>query len=60
MPHGQPEAVRAEVRRLVDILGRGGRFILATSHLIMDDVPVGNVVAMYDEAKEYAPAFIEA
>ena len=55
MPHGRPDAVRAEVRRLVDTLGKGGRFILAPSHLLMDDVPVGNVLAMYNEARTYVP-----
>ena len=56
MPHGGPDVVRAEVRRLVDTLGKGGRFILATSHLLMDDVPIGNVLGMYNEAETYVPS----
>jgi hypothetical protein len=43
------------VRRLSDILGEGGRYILSTSHFLMDDVPVENVVALYDEARSYWP-----
>lgn len=51
LPMGSPAEVRAEVRRLATTLGRGGRFILANSHLLMDDVPTENVLAMYDEAR---------
>jgi len=40
----------------VDVLGRGGRYILASSHLMGDEEPVENVVAMYDEARSYRPA----
>ena len=43
--------VRCEVQRLIRILGEGGRYILATSHFLMNDVPVENVVALYDEAR---------
>ncbi len=55
MPYGRPDDVRAEVRRLIDILGHEGGFILSSSHDLMDDVPVENIVAMYDEAISYYP-----
>lgn len=53
LPQGSPADVRREVRRLIDILGTDGRFILASMHFLMDDVPVENVLAMYDEARTY-------
>lgn len=53
LPYGSPDQVRAEVRRLVDILGKGGGYILASQHLLMDDVPAENVLAMYYEACSY-------
>jgi uroporphyrinogen decarboxylase len=53
LPHASPEAVRSEVRRLADTLGKNGRFILANMHLLMEDVPTANVLAMYDEARRY-------
>jgi uroporphyrinogen decarboxylase len=56
MPYGSVEDVRREVRWLVDTLGVGGRYILAPSHFLMDDVPVANVIALYDEARTYSPA----
>lgn len=55
LPFGSADDVRAEVRRLVDILGVGGRFILASTHLLMEDAPYENVLAMYDEAHSYVP-----
>ena len=53
LPLGNPTDVRREVRRLIDTLGKGGRYILASMHFLMDDVPVENVLAMYDEATTY-------
>ncbi len=55
LPYGTSDDVRREVRRLVDILGKGGRYILTSMHLLMDDVPVENALAMYDEARSYRP-----
>ena len=54
LPFGTPEEVRAEVRRVIDILAPGGGFCLAPSHdLMLADFPPENVIAMYDEAYEY-------
>jgi uroporphyrinogen decarboxylase len=53
LPNGSPEDVRDQVRRLIEILGEGGGYVLASQHLLMDDVPVENVLAMYDEAYTY-------
>lgn len=50
LPHGTPEDVRAEVRRLIDTLGRGGGYILGPSHAIQAGTPPANIVAMFDEA----------
>ena len=51
LPRGSEQEVRDEVRRLIDIFGKGGRFILSSMHLLMDDVPARNVLAMFDEVK---------
>jgi uroporphyrinogen decarboxylase len=53
LPHGTTEQVRAEVRLLIDTLGKGGGYILGPAHSLLDDVPVENVLAMYDEARRY-------
>ena len=51
LPHGTPEDVRAGVGNLIDALGEDGGYILGPSHSLLDDVPVTNVLAMYDEAR---------
>jgi uroporphyrinogen decarboxylase len=52
---GTEQQVRAETRRMIDILGHDGRYIVAPSHdYLLPEVPACNIVAMYDEAKKYS------
>jgi uroporphyrinogen decarboxylase len=53
LPHGTPDEVRAEVRRVIDTLGPGGGLMLGAVHTVMGDVPAENVLAMVDEAVSY-------
>ena len=56
--HGSPEDVRRETRRIIDILGYDGRYIVAPSHdLMMEEIPPQNIVAMYDEGGKYSHKF---
>jgi uroporphyrinogen decarboxylase len=55
LPFGTTDETRREVRRLVEIMGRGGRYILSSSHNLLDDVPAKNILAMYDEARTFQP-----
>jgi uroporphyrinogen decarboxylase len=50
LPHGSPEEVAAEVRRVVGELAPGGGYLLASVHTIMRDVPAANILAMVDAA----------
>jgi uroporphyrinogen decarboxylase len=50
LPHGTPDAVRAEVRRRIQDLAPGGGYILSSVHCIQPDVPPENVCAMFEEA----------
>lgn len=50
LPHGTVQEVREEVRHRLDVVGKGGGYILAPAHTIEPDVPVENVLAMYAEA----------
>ena len=50
LPFGTPDEVRKETRRMIDLMGRGGGYILATVHNIQAEVPPENIVAMFDEA----------
>ncbi|MCR4425109.1 MAG: hypothetical protein NUW23_02810 [Firmicutes bacterium] len=49
---GRPRDVRDEVLRRVDECGQDGGLILAPSNVITDDVPLENVVALYETVRE--------
>jgi len=53
LPHGTPEEVRAEVKRVISILGEGGGYMLASVHTIMQEVPAENILAMVDAVEEF-------
>ena len=53
LPHGQPSEVAAEVRRVIDVLGPGGGYLLSSVHTVMNDVPADNILAMVDTAASY-------
>ncbi len=53
LPNGTPAEIRAEVRRVIDILGPGGGYMVSSVHTVMDDVPAENVLAMVDAVEEY-------
>ncbi len=53
LPHGTPDEVRAEVRRVIDILGPGGGYLVSSVHTVMTDVPAENILAMVDAVEEY-------
>jgi uroporphyrinogen decarboxylase len=57
LPQGTPEQVRAEVRRMFEVMGPGGGWVLAAVHNIQPDVPPENVLAMFDAGRHcrYAP-----
>jgi uroporphyrinogen decarboxylase len=55
--HGSVEDVRSEVERRIEVLGRGGGYVLGAVHNIQPDVPVDNVVAMYEHARAYTPSY---
>jgi Uroporphyrinogen-III decarboxylase len=46
LPFATPEQVKMETRALMDILGRGGGYIVAPTHSIPGDVPVENIMAL--------------
>ena len=53
LPFGTPDEVRAEVKRIIEILGRDGGYMLSSVHTIMPDVPPENILAMVDAAVEF-------
>jgi uroporphyrinogen decarboxylase len=53
LPNGTPEEIRAEVNRVINILGPGGGYMLSSVHTIMNEVPPENILAMVDAVEEY-------
>jgi hypothetical protein len=43
-----------ETRRVIDIMAPGGGYILSPGHpVLQDDIPVDNIVTMYETAYNY-------
>lgn len=53
LPFGTPEEVREEVRRLIEIFKKGGGFVFATVHNIQANIPVENLLALFETVNEY-------
>jgi len=54
LSRGTPQEVSNEVKRLIDILGEDGGYILGPGHTyIQVDSPLENVLAMYETAASY-------
>ena len=53
LPYGTVDDVRKEALHAMKNLAPGGGFIYGTSHMALYDVPVENVVALYDTCRKY-------
>ena len=53
LPFGQVEDVRDEVKRIIDDFAPGGGFVFNTVHNIQHDVPVENLLAMFETFEKY-------
>jgi uroporphyrinogen decarboxylase len=53
LPRSTPGEVRDEVHRVINTLGLGGGYVLNSVHNIQPDVPVENLVAMFEAAREF-------
>ncbi len=48
LPYGTPQAVRDDVKRNIEALAPGGGYVFNTVHNIQADVPVENIIALYE------------
>ena len=53
LPRGQVEDVRKGVFECFKNLGPGGGYIFSPSHYIMADVPIQNIMAMFEAQKDF-------
>lgn len=52
LPFGTPDDVRAEARAVRDLMSRDGGYIFAPAQSIQGDVPVENILALLEVARE--------
>ena len=57
LPRGSVAEVKREVEKCVESLGEGGGYVLSSCHNLQPDVPVENIVAMFDHAASYRPSY---
>lgn len=53
LPLGIPHQIKLEIKKLINILGKQGGYIVAPAHNIQDDTPEENVFAFFEAVKEY-------
>jgi len=53
LPHGTVDDVKKETLHALKHLAPGGGFVYGTSHMAMYDVPVENIVTLYEVLKEH-------
>jgi uroporphyrinogen decarboxylase len=51
LPDGSPDQVRAEVIKMIEIMGSGGGYFLGPTHNFQDDIPTENILAMYEAGR---------
>ncbi|HPU83931.1 MAG TPA: uroporphyrinogen decarboxylase family protein [Candidatus Latescibacteria bacterium] len=55
LPFGTPADVFRETRYLMDTLGDGGGYVVCGSQYLQADIPIANVIAMYQAAGSISP-----
>jgi uroporphyrinogen decarboxylase len=57
VPRGSVAEVKRMVEELIETMGEGGGYVFSNCHNIQPDVPLTNVLAMFEHAREYVPSF---
>ncbi|MGQ9631605.1 MAG: uroporphyrinogen decarboxylase family protein [bacterium] len=53
MPFGTPEEVKRVVKERIKVVGRGGGFLIAPTHVVEPEVPWENIMAFVEAVEEY-------
>ncbi|MDP6154194.1 MAG: uroporphyrinogen decarboxylase family protein [Phycisphaeraceae bacterium] len=51
--HGSPDDVRRHIDELISAMEDGGGFILAPSHYMQADIPLANVLTIFEHVRQY-------
>jgi uroporphyrinogen decarboxylase len=53
LPFGTPEEIEADVKAKIEVLGRGGGYMIAPAHIIQADAPMENVEVFIQAVKKH-------
>jgi len=53
LPFGSTEDVASEVKTRIKTMAQGGGMIIGSSHFIEDNVPLSNILTLFETAKKY-------
>ncbi|MEN8228901.1 MAG: uroporphyrinogen decarboxylase family protein [Bacteroidota bacterium] len=53
MPRATPEEIEVDVKKKIEILGKGGGYIISPAHILQSDTSMENVEAFIQAAKKY-------
>ena len=53
LPFARETQVREKTKEVLDIMAKGGGYILSPTHAVTPDIPVENVLALVETGKEY-------
>jgi uroporphyrinogen decarboxylase len=56
-PKGSVSDVKRMVEDLIEGAGEGGGFVLSSCHNIQPDVPLENILALFEHARAYVPSY---
>jgi len=59
LPFGSVADVKRMVEERIEQMGYGGGYVLAPCHNLQPDVPLENILAMFQYAREYVPSFMK-
>jgi len=59
VPRGSVADVKRMVETLIEQVGEGGGYIFASCHNVQPDVPLENLLAMFQHAREYVPSYLK-
>ena len=59
LPRGSVDDVKKMVEDRIEQIGEGGGYLLSAVHNIQPDVPLENILAMFQHAREYVPSFVK-
>ncbi len=59
LPGGSVGDVKQAVERCIEEMGQGGGYLLGAVHNIQPDVPLENILAMFEHARAYVPSYLK-